>query len=175
MRNFSLLIFVFLSFAFLPLLSRGRKAGLIPTITPLADWSKVKYFNSFEFDSKDLSGSGKNMMASTLQRLDKMRELLGVPITINSGYRTKAHNKRVGGSPNSSHLFGYAADIHCYSQFDLEHKVKIAYKAGFRRIGQYKTKNGNYFIHLDNDPLKYGAYWCEINGKPAPLFVNPEH
>ena len=30
---------------------------------------------------------------------------------INSGYRCEAHNKVVGGSPNSQHLLGKAADI----------------------------------------------------------------
>ena len=36
------------------------------------------------------------------------------PIIINSGYRSEAVNKAVGGAPNSNHLTGCAADIRCY-------------------------------------------------------------
>ena len=34
------------------------------------------------------------------------------PIIINSGYRSEAVNKAVGGVPSSNHLTGCAADIH---------------------------------------------------------------
>lgn len=34
-----------------------------------------------------------------------------IPLIVNSGYRSDAVNKLVGGSPTSDHLFGYAADI----------------------------------------------------------------
>lgn len=44
-------------------------------------------------------------------RLQVIRDLLGRPILINSGYRTKAHNQAVGGAPQSQHLNGMAADI----------------------------------------------------------------
>jgi len=45
------------------------------------------------------------------QRLQVVRDFLGVPITITSGYRDPEHNKRVGGSPNSYHIKGMAADF----------------------------------------------------------------
>ncbi len=35
------------------------------------------------------------------------------PIIINSGYRSEAVNRAVGGSPTSNHLTGCAADIRC--------------------------------------------------------------
>ena len=41
--------------------------------------------------------------------LQKIRDHFGKPIKINSAYRTAAHNKAVGGSPNSQHLQGKAA------------------------------------------------------------------
>lgn len=44
-------------------------------------------------------------------RLQVVRDILGKPITITSGYRTSAHNKAVGGAPQSLHLSGMAADI----------------------------------------------------------------
>lgn len=43
--------------------------------------------------------------------LDPLRELIGHPIYVSSGYRCKELNKAVGGVKNSQHLTGEAADI----------------------------------------------------------------
>ncbi|WP_448826708.1 D-Ala-D-Ala carboxypeptidase family metallohydrolase [Capnocytophaga bilenii] len=46
------------------------------------------------------------------QQLEVLRAALGnKPIIITSGYRTPAHNKKVGGADNSQHLTASAADI----------------------------------------------------------------
>lgn len=47
----------------------------------------------------------------TLALLDPLRELWGKPIYVNSGYRSPALNKAVGGVANSQHIKGQAADI----------------------------------------------------------------
>lgn len=43
--------------------------------------------------------------------LQPLRDALGCPIIINSGYRNPAYNESVGGVKNSQHLRGCAADI----------------------------------------------------------------
>lgn len=43
--------------------------------------------------------------------LQKLRDHFRAPVTVNSGYRTPAHNKAVGGVDNSQHVQGTAADI----------------------------------------------------------------
>ncbi len=43
--------------------------------------------------------------------LQKVRNHFGASVIINSAYRTEAHNKKVGGSANSQHKYGMAADI----------------------------------------------------------------
>lgn len=43
--------------------------------------------------------------------LEPLRELLGKPIRITSGYRCPELNKAVGGAANSAHIQGFAADI----------------------------------------------------------------
>lgn len=43
--------------------------------------------------------------------LDPLREAYGKPINVNSGYRCPRLNKAVGGSANSGHMYGFAADI----------------------------------------------------------------
>ncbi len=43
--------------------------------------------------------------------LEQVRRHFNRPVRVTSGYRTKAHNLRVGGEPDSMHLLGIAADI----------------------------------------------------------------
>lgn len=43
--------------------------------------------------------------------LEPIRALLGVPLRINSGYRSAAVNEAIGGAEGSQHLLGQAADI----------------------------------------------------------------
>jgi hypothetical protein len=47
------------------------------------------------------------------KKLDQARVKLGEPIIINSGYRSPEVNKLVGGSANSQHMKGQAADMVC--------------------------------------------------------------
>lgn len=43
--------------------------------------------------------------------LQPLRDALGVPVIVSSGYRSPQVNTAVGGAPNSAHLYGLAADI----------------------------------------------------------------
>ena len=43
--------------------------------------------------------------------LQPIRDLIAAPITINSGYRSPALNRAIGGSPTSQHLAAAAADF----------------------------------------------------------------
>jgi len=43
--------------------------------------------------------------------LQKVRTYFGRAVIINSAYRTETHNKKVGGSVDSQHKYGMAADI----------------------------------------------------------------
>lgn len=46
-----------------------------------------------------------------IQVLEILRNKLGAPITITSGYRTPTHNAKVGGAKYSYHMRGMAVDI----------------------------------------------------------------
>lgn len=50
------------------------------------------------------------------QVLQPLRDYVGGPVSINSGYRSKALNRLVGGAKTSQHLVGEAADIRVKSQ-----------------------------------------------------------
>jgi len=55
-------------------------------------------------------GALRALVANVLQPL---REDIGEPIKINSGFRSSAVNKAVGGAAPSQHVKGEAADIEC--------------------------------------------------------------
>lgn len=59
-----------------------------------------------------LDGSDTIFVSDELVKiLQKVRNHFGASVIINSAYRTEAHNKKVGGSANSQHKYGMAADI----------------------------------------------------------------
>lgn len=67
-------------------------------------------FRVSEFACQD--GSDVIFIAPSLVTiLQKVRNHFGKAVTINSGYRTPTHNKKVGGTTYSQHLYGTAADI----------------------------------------------------------------
>tara|TARA_R100001443_G_scaffold114821_2_gene131388 strand:+ start:1386 stop:1739 length:354 start_codon:yes stop_codon:yes gene_type:complete len=104
----------------------------------------MRYFVLSEFDSPDSPGSGVNMDSDFLEMLDKARERAEVPFRITSGYRTKEHNKAVGGVENSSHTLGLAADISCEDSARRYLIIEALLYVGFNRIGIAPT-----FIHVD--------------------------
>lgn len=50
------------------------------------------------------------MVAKALQQV---RDELGMPLVVTSGWRSRKRNKAVGGSPTSDHPLGYCADVMC--------------------------------------------------------------
>jgi hypothetical protein len=111
------------------------------------DFSTIKFFKLSEFDSPDLPGSGANMQFDVVVELDLMRGELGLPLIVNSGYRTKVHNDVIHGEPNSAHLRGWAVDLQANTKMFRSQIVRQAILHGFRRIGMAET-----FVHLDKDP-----------------------
>jgi hypothetical protein len=58
--------------------------------------------------------------------LQPLRDGIGKPIKVNSGYRCKRLNKLIGGSPTSQHTEGNAADLDAvgYSNAELFNYIK---------------------------------------------------
>lgn len=75
----------------------------------------TKNFKLSEFRSRDgavTPHSVRPSLKKLAQNLEVIRSALGdKPITINSGYRSKAHNYKVGSNDSSQHRLGKAADI----------------------------------------------------------------
>lgn len=77
-------------------------------------------------------------------KIQEFREIVKVPVVINSAYRCKAHNANVGGSPKSMHLEGMAFDIRITPRLPRHIINDAARKVGFTGFGNYNT-----FVHVD--------------------------
>ncbi|WP_249124185.1 D-Ala-D-Ala carboxypeptidase family metallohydrolase [Saccharopolyspora erythraea] len=126
------------------------------------------HFEFAEFHSKDGAGfNGGNVGAATVKenvrrlmyKLEAIRKKAGdAPITVNSGFRSKAHNQSVGGAPNSQHTYGIAADI-VVSGRTVSQTIGYAQTSGLSGIIRYSS-----FTHVDSRvEYSYGAnswYWA---------------
>ena len=105
----------------------------------------MKWFKEKEFACKCCGQlpplARENVKALVREVLDPVRERLGMPIVVNSGYRCEKHNKDVGGVRNSQHLRGEAADIHCQDNEKL--KQLIIENGKFDQLITYPT-----FLHV---------------------------
>lgn len=111
----------------------------------------AKNFKVKEFRCKD--GSDKILIDVdfVVNKLQKIRDHFGAPITINSAYRTESYNKKVGGAKSSYHMKGQAFDIVAKGHTPLE-VAQFAQSIGITGIIQYNT-----FVHVDSRATKYWA------------------
>lgn len=111
----------------------------------------AKNFKVKEFRCKD--GSDKILVDTNFvaNKLQKIRDHFGAPITINSAYRTESYNKKVGGAKSSYHMKGQAFDIVVSGHTPLE-VARFAQSIGITGIIQYNT-----FVHVDSRPTRYWA------------------
>jgi lysozyme family protein len=87
-----------------------------------------------------------------VKNMQRLRDLLGKPVHITSGYRCPTHNRAVGGATNSQHLYGNACDIvvdglKAREVYDIADKMQV-----FNGIGKYVS-----FTHVDSRKEK--ARW----------------
>ena len=111
-----------------------------------------KNFSLKEFNCKDGSTIPDELLSNVqelAEQLQILRDFIGKPITINSGYRSPSHNKRIGGVKNSQHVLGKAADIKVEGirAFEIYGIISELEKDGRMKIGGL----GNYtnFTHVD--------------------------
>ena len=78
------------------------------------DMSKLKvtpeeYFNTQ--DTSELTHEDYCNAIKLLVQVNKLREHLGLPFVVTSGYRSPSYNKSINGAKNSSHCRAAAVDI----------------------------------------------------------------
>lgn len=89
-----------------------------------------------------------------LAALQDLRDSVGRPIRVNSGYRCQAYNRRIGGSPGSQHMTGRAADIVIRGLTPLQMAEWADMIPGFRNGGI-----GIYPAHIHVDVREVKARW----------------
>lgn len=84
--------------------------------------------------------------------LDPLRDMYGKPIYVNSGYRSEALNKAVGGSKTSQHRTGMAADIDTHTrEGNIELFNLIEKHLSFDQLIDEKDYS---WIHVSFDPKR---------------------
>jgi uncharacterized protein YcbK (DUF882 family) len=111
-----------------------------------------KNFSAKEFSSKDGAPTPLEVLTNLEElatNLQVLRDHIGMPIKINSGYRSPFHNKKVGGAERSQHLLGTAGDLKASGMrpSELHAIIENLIKEGKMKqggLGLYNT-----FVHYD--------------------------
>ena len=124
-------------------------------IMSINDFQLTNNFNLSEFECTHPEHRHVQVDTELVDKLQKLRKRLGLPMVINSDYRCPERNKQVGGADRSQHLLGKAVDISLDNQkLNIETISDMAKKIGFKGIGLYDT-----FIHLDVRNNDYVTKW----------------
>lgn len=97
----------------------------------------------------------KNLTELARNVLQPLRERLGMPVSVSSGYRSVELNKVIGGSNTSEHCYGYAADIeiHGMSNKQLFDYIKANFKFTQLILEFYNPKDENSgWVHVSYNP-----------------------
>jgi uncharacterized protein YcbK (DUF882 family) len=102
-----------------------------------------KYFTEAEMEchGDDCCGNTCAMDSSFMALLDKVRDEIGQPMHVNSGFRCNIHNHEIGGVPNSWHTKGMAAD--CYVSRGKLSTLKDIASQYFAEVIMYDN-----FVHI---------------------------
>jgi uncharacterized protein YcbK (DUF882 family) len=109
-------------------------------------------FSLNEFASADGTAPTNDVLKNLTElakNLEVLRKHLGQPIRITSGFRSKEHNKKIGGALNSFHVMGMAADIQVAKMKpeEVAKAIELLIKDGKIKeggLGIYRT-----WIHYD--------------------------
>lgn len=104
-------------------------------------------FSLDEFASADgtaPNGEVLKNLTELAKNLEVLRKHLGQPIRVTSGFRSKEHNKKIGGATNSYHVLGMAADIQVakVTPEQVAKAIELLIKEGKMKeggLGIYKT------------------------------------
>ena len=100
------------------------------------------------FSPRELACKGTGQLKidpASLDKLEALRNRLGVPMLITSAYRSPQHNADVGGAKRSQHMLGKAFDVRM-DNHDPDEFEAAAKALGFNGIGHY-PRHG--FMHID--------------------------
>jgi zinc D-Ala-D-Ala carboxypeptidase len=115
----------------------------------------------------------ENLRALCIHILQPLRDALGTPVNINSGYRCPSLNTSIGGAKGSQHMTGQAADI-----VDLNHgneflfnKIKELDLPFDQMIDEFDFR----WVHVSYDPARNRRQILQAqkDAKGKTIYVNP--
>ena len=102
----------------------------------------------YGIDNTPQRGDVRDYIVLLAQTLQKIRDRLGEPIRISSGYRCKELNDTIGGATSSDHLFGCAVDIQCSDNKKLFDLICEMAQKGEIRCRQIIDEYGYRWVHI---------------------------
>jgi len=99
--------------------------------------------------------------------LDPLRDAVGIPVRITSGYRSPCLNKAIGGSATSDHVLGRASDIKA-DGLDATQLMREVLAAGLefdQMIGYVPEKGGHVHISWRESGNRKEILWVGKSGK----------
>ena len=103
----------------------------------------AKYFSESEFNRCSPKCSLQDMDQGFMKKLDMVRERAGIPLVLNSAFRSVQWEKSKKRSGSGDHPQGKGVDIRCNTSANRYKILRAALEVGFTRIGIGKT-----YIHL---------------------------
>lgn len=115
------------------------------------NWERISYFTEAEFKCRHCGYV--HMQQDFVARLDILRQRLGSPLRVMSGYRCPQYNDEISFTGEEGpHTKGVAADIAVAGPIARE-VLRIASDMRFNGIGiMQKGKHESRYIHLDDVP-----------------------
>jgi len=116
----------------------------------------------------------ENLRALCVHVLQPLRDALGTPVNLNSGYRCPSLNRSIGGAKNSQHMSGHAADIVDFTNGNeyLFNKIKELNLPFDQMIDEFNFR----WVHVSYDPSRNRRQILQAqkdaNGKT--IYVNPD-
>jgi uncharacterized protein YcbK (DUF882 family) len=104
----------------------------------------ARHFRESEFRRCNPPCSLQDMRQDFMDTLDRVREKAGIPLVLNSAYRSKAWELSKGRTGDGAHTLGVAVDIRANNNANKYKIIKAALECGVTRIGVYA-----WGVHID--------------------------
>lgn len=119
------------------------------------DWDEYPNFARWEFECS--CGCGRaDMDPDFVAKLQELRDALGQPLSVNSGYRCPEYNASVSHTgENGPHVLGVASDLSAHGAFAAR-LLRAALPLGFTGFGinqKLGTPYNHRYVHLDMLPV----------------------
>lgn len=98
-----------------------------------------------------------NLRMLAVNVLQPVRDLLGLPVAVNSAFRSHEVNKAVGGVDNSQHRLGFAADIRI---------IGMSLEEAFKRIAKSSIPYDQLIIEYGKHPETDTDDWIHVSYNP---------